>query len=113
MALQTGFRDPIDHRLAILGKPRIVDKDSKSAFKQDTGRMARVIEEVRDKSQWNKKRKAGRKLGFSNHYSFYSYVAMVAEVITALLFPFTWQLPYIPVLAQQMFEEMNKKTHSK
>ena len=34
-------------------------------------------------------------------------VAMVAEVITALLFPFTWQLPYIPVLAQQMLEVLD------
>ncbi|KAL7552165.1 hypothetical protein ACHAWF_015388 [Thalassiosira exigua] len=31
-------------------------------------------------------------------------VAMVAEVVTALLFPFTWQLPYIPVLPQGMLE---------
>ncbi len=31
-------------------------------------------------------------------------VAMVAEVISALLFPFTWQLPYIPVLPKDMLE---------
>ena len=31
-------------------------------------------------------------------------VAMVAEVITALIFPFTWQLPYIPVLPKDMLE---------
>lgn len=31
-------------------------------------------------------------------------VAMVAEVITALIFPFAWQLPYIPVLPKDMLE---------
>ena len=31
-------------------------------------------------------------------------VAMVAEVITALIFPFTWQLPFIPVLPKDMLE---------
>jgi len=38
------------------------------------------------------------------HSTNVAQVAMVAEVITALIFPFTWQLPYIPVLAQQMLE---------
>lgn len=31
-------------------------------------------------------------------------VAMVAEVISALIFPFTWQLPFIPVLPKDMLE---------
>lgn len=31
-------------------------------------------------------------------------VAMVAEVISALIFPFTWQLPYIPILPKDMLE---------
>jgi hypothetical protein len=31
-------------------------------------------------------------------------VAMVAEVITALIYPFTWQLPYIPILPKDMME---------
>jgi hypothetical protein len=31
-------------------------------------------------------------------------IAMVAEVVTALLYPFTWSLPYIPVLPLGMLE---------
>ena len=31
-------------------------------------------------------------------------VAMVAEVIMALIYPFTWQLPYIPILPKDMME---------
>ena len=38
------------------------------------------------------------------HSSNVANVAMVAEVITALIFPFTWQLPYIPVLSRGMLE---------
>lgn len=33
-----------------------------------------------------------------------AYVAMVAEVISSLIFPFMWQLPYIPVLPKDMLE---------
>ena len=36
------------------------------------------------------------------HSTNVAHVAMVAEVITALIFPFTWQLPYIPVLPKGM-----------
>ena len=38
------------------------------------------------------------------HSTNVAHVAMVAEVITALIFPFTWQLPYIPVLPKDMLE---------
>jgi len=31
-------------------------------------------------------------------------LAMVAEVITALIYPFIWSLPYLPVLPEQMLE---------
>ena len=41
------------------------------------------------------------------HSTNVAHVAMVAEVITALIFPFQWQLPYIPVLAQQMLEMLD------
>jgi hypothetical protein len=33
-----------------------------------------------------------------------SNLAMVAEVVTALIYPFTWALPYIPVLPEAMLE---------
>ena len=38
------------------------------------------------------------------HSTNVAHVAMVAEVITTLIFPFTWQLPYIPVLPKDMLE---------
>jgi len=75
--------DPIDYHLKMLGKPRIVElteADKKNPFKLDTGRLIHVIEEVRKKSGWDPKPKPGVGMGFATHYSFYSYVAMVAEV---------------------------------
>jgi len=38
------------------------------------------------------------------HSADVSNLAMVAEVACALLYPFKWQLPYIPVLPQAMLE---------
>jgi len=38
------------------------------------------------------------------HSSDVANLAMVAEVITALIYPFSWQLPYIPVLPVDMLE---------
>ncbi len=66
-------QDPIDFRLQALGKPRKIDY-------QDTGRMIQVIKRCRELALWNQRKKKGAALGFANHYSFQSYVAMVVEV---------------------------------
>ena len=78
--------DPIDFHLKALGKPRIVElteADKKNPFKLDIARLIHVIEEVRKKSGWKQKPGSGQGMGFAMHYSFYSYVAMVAQVKVA------------------------------
>lgn len=82
LAEKTGI-DPIDYHLKAIGDPRIIeltDQDKKNPFKYDTGRLRHVIEQVRKKSDWDKPTKPGIGLGFATHYSFFSYVAMVAQV---------------------------------
>ena len=66
-------KDPIDFSLAMLKKDQMVDK-------QDINRLRKVIETVREKSQWKKRVAQGKHLGFAHHYSFGSYLAFVVEV---------------------------------
>jgi len=66
--------DPIDYRLKSMER-------NKKIGTMDTERMRHVIEKARRFSSWNDRKKAGSSLGFANHYSFQSYVAMVVEVI--------------------------------
>lgn len=72
-------KDPIDYRLTMLGAPRIVPAKGEVPFPQDTKRMIAVINRVRKDAGWGKKLAAGKAQGFANHYSFFSYVAMVVE----------------------------------
>lgn len=77
-------RDPIDYQLAMIGKDRVQannDHEKKDPFKLETGRLSKAIKEVRRISKWDS-RKSGKDkaYGFAAQYSFYSYVAMVAEV---------------------------------
>ncbi|MBO6826944.1 MAG: xanthine dehydrogenase family protein molybdopterin-binding subunit [Sneathiella sp.] len=64
VASETG-QDPIDLRLSLLDK-----SDTKQR------RFAGVMEAARDKSGWKK----GNKRGFAAHYSFNTYVAVVADI---------------------------------
>jgi len=76
-------KDPIDYHLALLGEPRILEfseREKKDPYKFDTGRLSNVIKLVKDQSGWGRKLPEGRGLGFAAQYSFYSYVAMVADV---------------------------------
>lgn len=45
------------------------------------------------------------------HSSNTANLAMVGEVITALLFPFNWTLPYIPNLPESMIEFLESPIH--
>lgn len=75
--------DPIEYRLALLKRPRILENDiiEKSAsLKQDTTRLAAIIRRVADAAEWQKPAPANVFKGFASHYSFYSYVAAVAWV---------------------------------
>ena len=64
LAHETG-KDPVEMRLSMLDR---------SSAKQN--RLAGVIEAVRDLSGW----KQGQKRGFACHFSFNTYVAVVADV---------------------------------
>ena len=75
-------KNPIEFHLALLPPGKVIadpDPHMKDfAFKSD--RMRRVIETVRDKSGWGKK----KGLGFAAWWSFVSYTAQVAEVPGAI-----------------------------
>jgi isoquinoline 1-oxidoreductase subunit beta len=58
-------QDPVDLRLSLLDKTNVQQK-----------RLTGVIEAVRDLSGWKK----GNKRGFASHFSFNTYVAVVADV---------------------------------
>ncbi|MEM7613304.1 MAG: molybdopterin cofactor-binding domain-containing protein [Pseudomonadota bacterium] len=84
-------RDPKDYLLELIGPPRHLDLakagveydnygDPIDVFPIDTGRLAHVIREVAERSDWESKRRAGRALGIAAHRSFLSYVATVVEV---------------------------------
>ncbi|MCP4459694.1 MAG: xanthine dehydrogenase family protein molybdopterin-binding subunit, partial [Cytophagales bacterium] len=83
--------DPIDNVLDLLGDDRKIDlnsmvkniynyNESFEEFPWDTGRFRRVIESVREQSNWNTKTSKGSGLGFAAHRSFLTYVACVVEV---------------------------------
>lgn len=72
--------DPVDFRLRLLGKPRLVGRAPGDQYPQNTGRLADVIRTVRDAFGWHKPLPPGHGKGFANHYSFQSYVALAMEV---------------------------------
>ena len=75
--------DPIALRLKLMGAPRVLEyskSERTGPFKEDTARLAHVMELVKKKSGWPHASSAGRHLGFASHYSFFTYVATVAEV---------------------------------
>ena len=79
-------RDRVEYLLDLLGAPRKVDLGQRGAmaekFPLDTGRLRNVIELAAEKSGWAKfKATKGHALGIAAHWSFFSYVASVVEVV--------------------------------
>jgi isoquinoline 1-oxidoreductase beta subunit len=79
-------RDRVEYLLDLLGQPRKVDLGQRGGladkFPLETGRLRNVIELVAEKSGWAKfKPSKGHALGIAAHWSFYSYVASVVEVV--------------------------------
>ena len=79
-------RDRVEYLLDLLGQPRRVDLGERGAmaskFPLETGRLRNVIELAAEKSGWAKFKPAkGHALGIAAHWSFYSYVASVVEVV--------------------------------
>tara|TARA_R110002073_G_scaffold53840_4_gene138864 strand:+ start:69172 stop:71382 length:2211 start_codon:yes stop_codon:yes gene_type:complete len=70
--------DEIEFRLDLIGKDRVAQGNSPHPF--NTARLKNVLKEVRGLSNWKKQLPEGHGMGVAIHYSFYSYVATVAEV---------------------------------
>jgi isoquinoline 1-oxidoreductase beta subunit len=78
-------RDPLQYRLDLLGKPRILDsKDDRYGPQPDfdTGRMRGVLELVREKSGWDKREHLPRGTGMGTAF-YYSHMGYFAEVVQA------------------------------
>jgi isoquinoline 1-oxidoreductase beta subunit len=79
-------RDRVEYLLDLLGKDRKVDIGARGPmadkFPLDTARLRRVIELAAEKSGWaNKKSSKGRGWGIAAHWSFYSFIASVVEIV--------------------------------
>jgi isoquinoline 1-oxidoreductase beta subunit len=73
-------KDPMEFRLALLGKgPQITAGDKSESY--NAARMRAVLEFAAEKSGWGKRRLSkGTALGIAFHHSFQGYFAHVAEV---------------------------------
>lgn len=82
-----------DHKaflLELIGPARRIDPrdlgdtwnqgESPEVYPVDTGRLRRVIESVTSEAAWGRDMPKGHGLGLAAHYSFVTYVAVVAEV---------------------------------
>ncbi len=83
--------DPIENMLDLLGTDRKIDfnamvegffnyAEKLEDFPSDTQRLRKVVELVKEKSEWGKSMPKGKGMGFAAHRSFLTYVACVVEV---------------------------------
>ena len=81
MAVTVG-KNQKDCLLELIGKPRRIDmgKMQNKEHPFDTARLRHVVEVVADNASWGKKFNGRRAMGIAAHYSFYTYVAQVADV---------------------------------
>ena len=77
LAIASG-KDPIQFRLDLIGKDRVVP--TKSPHPYNSVRMKNVLKEVQKLSNFNQSLPKGHGIGVAIHYSFYSYVATAVEV---------------------------------
>ena len=77
LAIASG-KDPIQFRLDLIGKDRVVT--TKSPHPYNSTRMKNVLKEVQKLSNFNQSLPKGHGIGVAIHYSFYSYVATAVEV---------------------------------
>ncbi|AEG00593.1 xanthine dehydrogenase family protein molybdopterin-binding subunit [Methylomonas methanica] len=83
-------RDHKEFLLDLIGPARRIDPrdlgdtwnqgESPEVYPVDTGRLRRVIEAVSSAAAWGREMPKGHGLGLAAHYSFVTYVAVVAEV---------------------------------
>lgn len=83
-------RDHKEFLLDLIGPPRRIDPrnlgdtwnqgESPEIYPVDTGRLRRVVETATREAGWGREMSTGHGLGLAAHYSFVTYVAVVAEV---------------------------------
>lgn len=76
-------QDPLEFRLKLLGEPRKIPQFGEGRqdyHPLDTGRLKGVLELAAVKAGWTKPLPKGQGRGIAGFYSFFSYVAAVAEV---------------------------------
>jgi isoquinoline 1-oxidoreductase subunit beta len=73
-------RDPVEFRLQLLGKPRILAPSDSKRPPFDTGRMSGVIRLAAEKSSWTSPLPKGSGRGIAFRFSHLGYAAIVAEV---------------------------------
>ncbi|MCJ8345437.1 molybdopterin-dependent oxidoreductase, partial [bacterium] len=71
--------DPFDYRLKLL-EPQAEIESAESSASYKNSRLIHVIKRLRDFSDWDQKKKSGKKIGFACHNSFSSHVASTVEV---------------------------------
>ena len=72
--------DPVAFRLAMLGAPRQLPYADHGGPVFDTGRLAGVIRLAAERAGWSKAPARGLGRGIAAHFTFGSYVALVADV---------------------------------
>lgn len=83
-------KDPKDYLLELIGPPRKINPtavgdgwnhgEDPALYPIDTGRLRGVVDAVARGANWGRSLPRGRGLGIAAHYSFVSYLAVVAEV---------------------------------
>jgi isoquinoline 1-oxidoreductase beta subunit len=76
-------QDPLEFRLKLLGESRKIPQFGEGRedyHPLDTGRLKGVLELAADKAGWTRPLPKGQGRGIAGFYSFFSYVAAVAEV---------------------------------
>ncbi len=71
-------QDALVFHQQLIGKDRIVDKDSDHPFKSN--RLLTVMDAVKKSSGWPRKAEPNQGWGLAQHYSFFSYVAVATKV---------------------------------
>jgi isoquinoline 1-oxidoreductase beta subunit len=73
-------RDPLELRLAMLGKAEELTYDSHGGPTWNPGRLAGVLKLAAERAGWGQKLPEGQGMGIAGHFTFGSYVAQVFHV---------------------------------
>ena len=73
-------RDPLELRLAMLGKAEELSYDNHGGPTWNPGRLAGVLRLAAEKAGWGRKLPAGEGMGLAGHFTFGTYVAEVCHV---------------------------------